>query len=127
MERGNANMTIVKQISPMLCVSDLERFVAFYRDVLLFDVLMNSSRYAIIERDGATIHLHPADEEVLSRLRGQIEIYIEVDDLDALWEHVSRFRGGKWRIREPFTQAYGMREFHIDDPDGCTVFIGQVA
>ena len=57
MERGNANMTIVKQISPMLCVSDLERSVAFYRDVLQFNVAMDSSNYAIIERDCSTIHL----------------------------------------------------------------------
>ena len=110
----------------MLCVFDMNRTVAFYRDVLQFRVVMDTPGYSILERDGSLIHLHPAGEEILSKLRGQIEIYIEVDNLDALWEHVSQFQAsGAYRIREPFKQDYGMREFHIDDPDGTTVFIGQ--
>ena len=29
------------------------------------------------------------------------------------------------RVRPPFDQPYGMREFHVKDPDGCLLFFGQ--
>ncbi len=49
----------------MLGVSDVERSVTFYRDVLRFNVLVNLSDYAAVEWEEATSYLHPADEEVL--------------------------------------------------------------
>ena len=118
-------MTTIRYISPMLNISDMDRSVAFYRDVLQFNVDMHTSHYSILERDGSFIHLHPADDEIMSKMRGHIEIYIAVDSLDDLWEHARQFQDKGVRIREPFTQPYGMREFHVDDPDGTTVFVGQ--
>jgi len=31
------------------------------------------------------------------------------------------------RVRPPFTQACGMREFHVKDPDGFLLFFGDCA
>jgi catechol 2,3-dioxygenase-like lactoylglutathione lyase family enzyme len=116
---------IVKRISPMLVVANMDETVGFYCDVLGFSVVKKFPQYAIVERDSATIHFMPAeDESVLAAVRGHTDIYIEVDDIATLWAHVQQFRD-RHRIRDLFEQPYGMIEFHIGDPNGCLVFVGQ--
>ena len=115
----------IKRISPMLAVANLDETLAFYRDVLGFNVALESPQYAIVERDGATIHFMPAaDESVLQAVRGHTQIYIEVEDIAALWAHVQTFKG-RHRLRDPFDRPYGMTEFHLSDPNDCLVFVGQ--
>ena len=115
----------VKRISPMLVAADLAVTVEFYASVLGFSVTLNSPGYAIVERDGATIHfMKAANEEVMKAVRGHTDIYIEVADIASLWTYVSQFKG-KYRIRDLFDRDYGMREFHIADPNGCLVFVGE--
>jgi predicted enzyme related to lactoylglutathione lyase len=114
-----------KRISPMLAVVDMEETLDFYATVLGFGIVRKSPEYSIVERDGATIHfMKAANEAVLAAVRGHTDIYIEVDGIAALWERVKTFNG-KYKIRELFDQPYGMTEFHIGDPNGCLVFVGQ--
>jgi predicted enzyme related to lactoylglutathione lyase len=114
-----------QKISPMLAAADMEETLAFYHDVLGFTPRMKSAVYAIVERDGQTIHFMKADsEEVMHCVRGHTEIYIEVSDITALWEHVKTFRD-RYSIRDLFDRDYGMTEFHIGDPNGCLVFVGE--
>ena len=115
----------VKRISPILAVADMDETLDFYTAVLGFNAVMKFPEYSIIERDGATIHFtKAADESVLAAVRGHAEIYLEVDDITSLWHHVQTFKG-KYKIRDLFTQPYGMTEFHIGDPNECLVFVGQ--
>jgi catechol 2,3-dioxygenase-like lactoylglutathione lyase family enzyme len=115
----------VKKISPMLAVADMEETLAFYGDVLGFAAVLNSPGYSIVERDGQTVHfMKAASEEVLRCVRGHTEIYIEVSGIRSLWEHVKEFRD-RHHIRELFDREYGMTEFHIEDPNGCLVFVGE--
>jgi len=115
----------VKRISPMLAVADMNQTLDFYTSMLGFTVSMKSAEYSIVERDGATIHfMKAADESVMQAVRGHAEIYIEVDDIQALWEHVDAHRDSH-KIRDLFDQPYGMTEFHIGDPNDCLVFVGQ--
>jgi len=116
---------VVKRISPMLAVADMDETLAFYADVLGFVVTMKSPEYSIVERDGATIHfMKAADESVLAAVRGRTEIYLEVQGIHALWEKVRELKG-RYQIRDLFDRDYGMTEFHIGDPNGCLVFVGQ--
>jgi hypothetical protein len=86
---------------------------------------MNSPEYSIVERDGQTIHfMKAASEEVMQCVRGHTEIYIEVASIRLLWEHVKTFKD-RYKIRDLFDREYGMTEFHIDDPNGCLVFVGE--
>jgi len=118
-------MTTVKRISPMLAVDDMQETIAFYRDVLMFEIEMQSAEYSILSRDGATIHLmKAANEKVMECVRGHTEIYIEVDDLSALWKRVEPLKD-RYKIRGLIDQPYGMTEFHIGDPNECLVFVGQ--
>jgi predicted enzyme related to lactoylglutathione lyase len=78
-----------------------------------------------VERNGQTIHfMLAASEEVLRCVRGHTEIYIEVSGIDSLWERVKGFKG-TYRIRDLFDRPYGMTEFHIEDPNGCLVFVAE--
>jgi catechol 2,3-dioxygenase-like lactoylglutathione lyase family enzyme len=120
----NATYT-AKKISPMLAAANMEETIAFYQDVLGFKPTMKSLEYSIVERDGQTIHfMQAASEEVMKCVRGHTEIYIEVSDIASLWEHVKTFKD-RYHIRDLFDRDYGMTEFHIDDPNGCLVFVGE--
>jgi hypothetical protein len=57
-------------------------------------------------------------------VREHTEIYIEVSGIRALWEHVETFKN-RYRVRDLFDREYGMTEFHIGDPNGCLVFVGE--
>jgi predicted enzyme related to lactoylglutathione lyase len=117
--------TTAKKISPMLAVADMEASLAFYQVVLGFKPALTSPEYSIVERDGLTIHFQKAaSEEVMNCVRGHTEIYIEVSGIRALWDHVKTFKG-RFRTRELFERPYGMTEFHVEDPNGCLVFVGE--
>jgi len=117
--------TIAKRISPMLAVADMEETIRFYGDLLGFKAVMTSPEYSIVERDGQSIHFQKtASEEVMKCVRGHTEIYIEVSGIDTLWEHVKGFKN-RSRVRDLFVREYGMTEFHIEDPNGCLVFVGE--
>jgi catechol 2,3-dioxygenase-like lactoylglutathione lyase family enzyme len=114
-----------RKISPMLAAADMEETLAFYRDVLGFTATMKSPGYSIVERDGQTIHfMQAASEEVMRCVRGHTEIYIEVSNIASLWAHVKTFKD-RYKIRDLFGRDYGMTEFHIHDPNGCLVFVGE--
>jgi catechol 2,3-dioxygenase-like lactoylglutathione lyase family enzyme len=117
--------TVARRISPMLAVADMEKTLAFYHEVLGFNSIMQSAAYSIVERDGQTIHFQKADsEEVMNCVRGHTEVYIEVSDIQTLWEHVKSFKH-RYKIRDLFDRDYGMTEFHISDPNDCLVFVGE--
>ncbi len=109
----------------MLATANMEQTIWFYRSVLGFTATRESPEYSIVERDGQTIHFQKAaSEHVMECVRGHTEIYIEVDGISLLWEHVKTFKD-RFRIRDLFDREYGMTEFHIGDPNGCLVFVGE--
>jgi len=86
---------------------------------------MKSPEYSIVERDGQTIHFQKAaSEEIMKCVRGHTEIYIEVSGIRILWDHVKTFKD-RCKVRDLFDREYGMTEFHIEDPNGCLVFVGE--
>ena len=114
-----------RKISPMLAVGDMEASLVFYQLVLGFTSVSKSPEYSIVERDGLTIHFQKAaSDEVMQHVRGHTEIYIEVTGIHDLWNHVKTFQD-QYRIRELFDRQYGMTEFHVEDPNGCLVFVGE--
>ncbi len=109
----------------MLAVADMKETIDFYVDVLKFDVLWESPDYSVVNSGNAKIHLMLAsDEKVMECVRGHTEIYIEVEGIQSLWDHVKRYKETH-RIRDLFDRDYGMREFHISDPNECLVFVGE--
>jgi len=117
--------TTARRVSPMLATDNMEETIFFYQNVLGFTPTIKSEAYSIVERDGQTIHLQKAaSEDVMKSMREHTEIYVEVSGIHALWEHVKTFKD-RYRIRDLFDREYGMTEFHIADPHGCLVFVGE--
>lgn len=116
---------VVKRISPMLTTDNMEQTLSFYETVLGFTPTLKTPAYSIIERDGQTVHFQKAaSQQVMKSMREHTEIYIEVSGIHDLWEHVKTFKNC-YRIRDLFERDYGMTEFHIADPNGCLVFVGE--
>ncbi len=117
--------TIAKRISPMLATDDMNKTKYFYERVLGFKPVLESPGYLVLERDGQTIHFQKAaSEEVMRAMRKHGEFYLEVSGIQALWEHVKTF-SDEYKIRDLFDRDYGMTEFHITDPSGLLVFVGE--
>jgi len=115
----------VLRISPMLATANMEATLEFYQEVLGFSPLRRSPDYSIVQRDGLTIHFQrAADEEVLQSMRKHTEIYLEVCGIREMWKHVQAFNG-RYKMRDLFDRDYGMTEFHINDPSGVLVFVGE--
>jgi uncharacterized glyoxalase superfamily protein PhnB len=127
-------------VTPNLIVSDIDRSLAFYRDVLGFSVVATVPEaapfvFAWMQRDEVKVFLNtvgPVEEELpelaARPIGGTATIYmaIEADSpaegIDALFDSVK----SKARvIMPPKDQFYGMREFGIEDPDGYVIFAAQ--
>jgi predicted enzyme related to lactoylglutathione lyase len=125
METAKSVTYTARKVSPMLAAADMGQTLAFYHEVLGFKPVMKSPEYSIVERDGQTIHfMKAASEEVMKCVRGHTEIYLEVSNIDLLWEHAKTFKD-RYSVHDLFDRDYGMTEFHIEDPNGCLVFVGQ--
>lgn len=108
-------------LSPMIPSFELKETAAFFREVLGFLPILDSPEYAVCIKDNLTIHILRAGTDI-----GQMEFYLEVDNLDGLWASIKE-KVKDLKIREPFNQPYGMRELHIGVPQTNTLlFIGQV-
>lgn len=120
-----ADESTVRRISPILATDNVEATLRFYREVLGFTAVLETPEYLILERDGLTIHFQAAaSEEVMRYMRTNAEFYLEVKGVNALWKHVKSF-SDRYQIRDLFDREYGMTEFHIKDPNGCLIFVGQ--
>ncbi len=108
-------------VSPMIPSFNIEVTADFFRNILGFTPVMESEGYAIYQKDNLTIHVLPAGADI-----GQMEFYMVVDAIDALWASIEdRLQG--LAVQAPFNREYGMREIHIQVPQTNTLlFIGQV-
>ncbi|MEM8811901.1 MAG: VOC family protein [Pseudomonadota bacterium] len=110
----------------VLEVSDIDRSVAFYRDVLGFNV---GGRYgepvsfAILRRGGCIVFLDKSETPRPIPVNQYWAAYFYVADADAA--------AGEMReqdaeiIRGPEDMPYGCRDFDVRDPDGHILAFGQ--
>ena len=118
------------KLTPNLLVTNVERSLAFYVDVLGFErgmtvpehspyvfASVTSGAVEIFFNDAATaIKEYPAF--AAKPLGATGTMYIEVDGVDALHDRLK----AAMKIAMPLvTQFYGMREFAIEDPDGYVI------
>ena len=127
-------------VTPNLIVSDIDRSIAFYRDVLGFSLFGNVPDaapfvFAWMQRDGVNVFLNtvgPIKDEHpelgARQIGGTATMYMIVEagtpaeGIDALFDQVK----SKARVVMPLKdQFYGMREFGIEDPDGYVIFAAQ--
>lgn len=92
----------------------------FLIEVLGFEEVFSSKEYAIYERNQCMIHLLNAGSDI-----GQMEFYLEINNIDKLWEDIqNRIVGLK--VKPPFKTDYGMKELHIEIPQtNALMFVGE--
>ncbi len=127
-------------VTPNLVVADVERSLAFYRDVLGFSLVTTVPEaapfaFAWMQRDAVSVFLNSVEsvrsehpEMVARPLGGTATLFITLeaertaDGVDAMFASI----GSRARIvMQPKDQFYGMREFGIEDPDGYVIFFAQ--
>lgn len=109
-----------------LKVSDLERSVAFYRDVIGLPFKLHGDGYAEFATQGAKFGLY--DRNRLGELTGQGtgrpvepggEVVFLVEDVDAEAERLRA--AGATVLKGPVDRPWGHRTLHVEDPDGFVV------
>ena len=117
-------------VSPVLLVSDLDRSVAFYRDLLGFECDLHGEPpdFAVAIRDDAILllSLAPPDAKLVPNwhvVHAMWNAYIRVDDADAIYAEIQD-RGCPidYSIAN---KPHGFREFGVTDPDGYDIAFGQ--
>ncbi len=111
-------------------VADVSRSLAFYCGCLDFEArdYSDGDGFVTLRRGGAVLHLLQSDDAAsLRATANHISLHIWVTELDRLYESLRPTLEGlpEGRVRPPFDQAYGVREFHVKDPDGCLLFFSQ--
>lgn len=116
-------------MAPLLQVFDMPRSIAFYRDVLEFEVVTTSREgpefdWALLRRNGVELMLNTAyetgsrpDEPDPARAaaHGDTSLFFGCADVEEAWRHL---RGHGLAVAEPVVQGYGMKQLYVTDPDG---------
>jgi len=123
----------VRGMAPLLQVFDMPTSIAFYRDVLGFEVVTTSKPqgehfdWALLRLKGVELMLNtsyeqdtrpPAPDPARIAAHDDTAIYFSCPDVDAAYAHL-RARGVV--AEEPKNAHYGMRQLYLRDPDGFTL------
>jgi glyoxylase I family protein len=119
----------VREVTPLLEVFDLPASVAFYRDVLGFELVSgDDSWWCMLKLGESTLMLNTAYERDErppapdpARVRGHADtsLYFSSADPGEVYAHL-RKKG--WPVTEPVVTSYGMRHVSTKDPDGFQLF-----
>ena len=108
-------------------VTDVERSMAFYRDLLGFEEGFDMlPAFAMVRRDDLALWLagpqssaaRPMPDGRAPEPGGWNRFVVEVDDLDAT---VARLRGAGASFRNDIVRGPGGRQILVEDPDGNPV------
>ena len=110
----------------ILFVADLERSVAFYRDVIGLPFKLRGDGYVAFATEGSRFGLY--DRDRLEELTGQGaeapgqpagEVVFLVEDADAEARRLEA--AGVTILTGPVDRPWGHRTVHVEDPDGFVV------
>ncbi len=109
----------------VIAVPDLERSLAFYRDVLAFEIVeIGDPGWRIYRKDACHILAGECRWALPARELGDHSYfaYLTVDDVDALHGRVVAHAEIVKPLRD---EPWGMREFGLRTVDGHRIMIGQ--
>jgi catechol 2,3-dioxygenase-like lactoylglutathione lyase family enzyme len=129
---------MAKRAGAILAVSDLERSLAFYRDLIGFEVeaMYDDPPYATLAFTGMRLSLaeqgHPAEDRPGVRMtapddpsKANVVLVVEVGDARGRYAELEA--NGARFLAEPYEPPWGGCRFFCVDPDGYLVEIEQPA
>jgi catechol 2,3-dioxygenase-like lactoylglutathione lyase family enzyme len=114
----------MRGMAPLLQVFDLPTSLAFYREILGFEVVQSTSDWAWLKRDDVELMLNtayesdqrpPAPDPRRIAAHDDTALYFGCPDVDAAFAYL-RSRGVV--TQEPRIAPYGMKQLYLSDPDG---------
>ncbi len=109
-------------VSPVFHVSDLERSIRFYKDILGFTESFRFGAYVGLNLGEVTLHVTVGADGDYRRPIGGGTVYIFCDSVDSFYESITS--RGATPNSAPSDAAYGMRDFVVHDPDGNQLSFG---
>ena len=113
-------------LEPRLHIADFQRSVAFYRDVLGFEVMAtfpeDSPSFALMSRDGVGIQIGGIDADKDPAAAVTVTLYFDVSDALGLLEELKDQVPIEWG---PEVFFYHRRELAFRDPDGHLVIVSE--
>lgn len=122
----------INGMTPLIQVFDMPRALAFYRDLLGFEVVSDSgngddSSWVWLRLDGCYLMLNdqyepgqvppqPPAERV--RWHDDTCLYFGCQDVDAAYEYL---RSRDVKVSPPKITPYGMKQLYLHDPDGYNI------
>jgi len=109
-------------------VGDMDRSVAFYRDILGLPLRFQSPGWTEFATEGATLALHRSavpgstTGQPLSMSAGRCRPGLQVPDLDAFHQRMTA--SGVTCVQEP-ELVFGARVAQYLDPDGLVISVGE--
>ena len=118
---GTTTEPLVRRLNVVyLYVSEIERSVGFYRDLLGIP-LEGDDDWQEASLDGTRFALHRTHEGIGEPSSGTIHVNLEVADLDAATE---RLRAAGVEVEETMREEWGAAA-KVVDPDGYELFLFQ--
>ncbi len=119
----------IEYLTPLIQVFTMSRSLKFYRDVLGFEVHMDSgdgddSSWVWITKNGTHLMLNdqyepsnvpPAPPEERVKWHKDTCLFMGCDDLDGAYEYLIA-KG--FDLKPPIVTSYGMKQLSLKDPDG---------
>lgn len=122
----------VQGVAPLLQVFDMPTSLAFYRDVIGFEVVSASSPdaegdhydWVLLRLNDAVIMLNTMYESLFRPARpdtirqkahGDASLYFGCPNVDGAYLH---FKAHGVAVQEPKVAPYGMKQLYLEDPDG---------
>lgn len=110
------------QAIPILASLDLDETASFYGK-LGFRTVVYPDIYLIAMRDSLEVHFWACQERHIAE---NTSCYFRVGDVDAFHSAFAGLDLAPGRMDEPADMPWGMREFHIWDPHGNLIRVGQI-
>lgn len=119
----------VQSLTPLIEVFDMPTSVAFYQDVIGFEITMQSRPgddfdWCLLRMGGAELMLNTAYEREERPMvpdparwagHSHTTLFFLCSNLDEVYQHL---RSKGIAVKEPVVRVYDMRQLNVIDPDG---------
>jgi len=120
--------TSFKTATPVFLVGNIEEVMPWYQ-ALGFEAMYFPPGFCILRRDAIQVFMqhqpgYTRPDEPLRREREAWDLYVETDNVRALFDDFSQMPEVKI-LRPPCRQEYGQTDFEIVDPNGYVLVFSQ--